>query len=139
MAEVRVADQRRFAAARVARLATVTVAGAAHVVPCCFAVLDDGRIVTAVDAKPKSTLALRRLDNITANPAVSLVVDYYDDDWTQLWWVRVDGEANMLHDGATYELTLDALAAKYEQYRETRPAGAVIEITPTIWRSWSHS
>jgi PPOX class probable F420-dependent enzyme len=125
--------------ARVARLATVTTDGAAHIVPCCFAVMDDGTIVSAVDGKPKSTMALRRLDNIAANPRVSLVVDYYDDDWSQLWWVRVDGAATALHSGFGYEAALDSLATKYEQYRNMRPAGAVMSITPTTWRSWSFS
>jgi PPOX class probable F420-dependent enzyme len=107
-------------------------------VPCCFAVID-GTIVSAVDGKPKSTMALRRLDNIAANPRVSLMVDQYDNDWSQLWWVRVDGHATSLHNGARYEAALDALAAKYEQYRDDRPQGAVMHIEPTQWRSWSFS
>ena len=125
-----------------ARLATVTVDGAAHVVPCCFAVLDDGTIVSAVDGKPKSTTALHRLRNITSNPNVSLVADHYDDDWSQLWWVRVDGIARVVatvHDGDLYRVALDSLAAKYEQYQSMRPTGAVVAIAPTQWRSWSFS
>ncbi|MBT6444270.1 MAG: TIGR03668 family PPOX class F420-dependent oxidoreductase [Acidimicrobiaceae bacterium] len=131
------AAQARFTDARVARLATVTTDGAAHVVPCCFAVLDNGTVVSAVDGKPKSTAALRRLDNIAANPRVSLVVDHYDDDWSNLWWVRLDGVAEIIHAGDAYEAALDALVANYEQYRTMRPTGAVIAISPTQWRSWS--
>lgn len=101
--------------------------------------MDDSTIVSAIDGKPKSTMALRRLDNIAANPRVSLIVDHYDDDWLQLWWVRVDGEATSLHSGARYEAALDSLAAKYEQYRDMRPQGAVIFIKPTTRRSWSFS
>ena len=93
-------------------------------------------IVSAVDAKPKTTLALRRLANIDENPQVSLVVDHYDDDWTQLWWVRVDGLARVVEDGPEREAALDALAVKYDQYRQTRPPGAVIAIEPTAWRAW---
>jgi PPOX class probable F420-dependent enzyme len=126
----------RLAHARVGHLATVTAAGAPHVVPCRFAFLE-GTIVSAVDGKPKSTNELRRLANIEANPAVSLVVDHYDDDdWTRLWWVRVDGRARVIDSGPEREPALDALAAKYPQYRELRPPGAVVEITPTTWRSW---
>src|SRR5947207_15569308 len=88
----------RFAAAPVARLATVTADGRPHVVPCCFALTGD-RIVTAVDGKPKSTLALRRLDNVRAHPAAALVVDHYDDDWSQLWWIRADGDGRVVEDG----------------------------------------
>ncbi len=106
--------------------------------PCCFAVHGD-LIVSAVDGKPKSTLALRRLDNLASHPRVSLVVDHYDDDWTQLWWVRLDGIATTLQSGRDYEAALDTLAAKYPQYRADRPQGAVIIVEPHIWRSWTAS
>ena len=77
---------RLFAAAPVARLATVGPDGCPHLVPVVFAV--DGDVVyTAVDGKPKVSLRLRRLANIAARPQVSLLVDHYDDDWSRLWWV----------------------------------------------------
>ena len=84
-----------FRDAPVAALATVRPDGAPHVVPVVFAMAAgrDDLIYTAIDAKPKSTQRLRRLDNIENNPAVSLLVDHYDDDWSQLWWVRADGTA----------------------------------------------
>jgi PPOX class probable F420-dependent enzyme len=121
----------RLAAARVGRLATVTADGRPHVVPVCFA-LDAGRIYTAVDAKPKTTQALRRLENVRATGRASLLVDHYEEDWSRLWWVRVDGAAEVLDPGAGR----DALAAKYEQYRAAPPAGPVIAISPDRWRSW---
>jgi PPOX class probable F420-dependent enzyme len=122
----------RVAAARVGRLATVTAGGRPHLVPVCFA-LAGGRIVTAVDAKPKTTRALRRLDNVRATGRASLLVDHYEEDWSRLWWVRVDGAAEVLDSAAA---ALDALAAKYEQYRVAPPAGPVIAIAPERWRSW---
>jgi len=85
----------RFAAARVARLATADRDGRPHIVPIVFA-LDGDRIYSAVDQKPKRTTALRRLANVAANPNVSLLVDDYDDDWDRLWWVRADGRATVL-------------------------------------------
>jgi PPOX class probable F420-dependent enzyme len=123
--------EERLALARVGRLATVTAAGRPHVVPVCFA-LDRGRIVTAIDAKPKATTELARLENVRATGRASLLVDHYAEDWSQLWWVRVDGIAEVLHS----DRAIDALAAKYEQYREARPAGPVIAIEPERWRSW---
>src|ERR1700759_4185393 len=84
--------QARFAPAPVARLATAALDGRPHLVPVVFALHDDV-IYTAVDAKPKTTRRLRRLANIERNPQVSLLVDHYADDWTQLWWVRADGVA----------------------------------------------
>ena len=123
--------EERLAQARVGRLATVTAEGEPHVVAVCFA-LHDGRIVNAVDAKPKRTRHLKRLDNIRATGHASLLVDHYEEDWTQLWWVRVDGPATVTDD----EDAIDALAAKYDQYRARRPAGPVIAIEPRTWRSW---
>jgi PPOX class probable F420-dependent enzyme len=126
----------RLQGAPVARLATVTPAGGPHLVPCCFA-LDADTIFTAVDAKPKSTRQLARLDNVRAVPAASLLVDHYEDDWSQLWWVRIDGPARILDDAdAARDDALDALAAKYSQYRTTRPDGAVIAIEISTWRAW---
>jgi len=115
--------RRRVALARVARLGTVTAAGHPHLVPCCFA-LDGDVLYTAVDdVKAKTTRALRRLDNIRLRPTVSVLVDHYDDDWSTLWWVRLDGSARLLVDGDEREQALDALADKYEQYSRARPPG----------------
>jgi len=123
--------EQRLAAARVGRLATVTPDGRPHVVPVCFA-LHEKRIFTAVDAKPKASRALARLENVRATGRASLLVDHYEEDWTLLWWVRVDGAAEVLEsDGA-----IDALAAKYPQYRAERPPGPLIAIAPERWRSW---
>ena len=88
-----------------ARLATVTASEAPHLVPVVFAVdpdpdLEAAVIYTAVDGKPKSTQRLRRLANIEHNPRVSLLVDHYAEDWTQLWWVRADGTATVHVDDA---------------------------------------
>jgi PPOX class probable F420-dependent enzyme len=126
----------RVGAARVGELATVRADGTPHVVPVCFALVG-GTVVTAVDAKPKSTGGLRRLDNVRAHPHASLLVhEYADDDWTRLWWVRVDGNAEVLADGPRHHAAIAALVAKYPQYRETPPPGAVIELTPTRWATW---
>lgn len=125
----------RVVAARVARLATVTADGRPHVVPCCFTVAAD-TIYSAVDGKPKTTLALRRLANVAANPSVSLLVDRYDEDWSALWWVRLDGLARVVDDLPERERALALLAAKYPQYVRTPPPGDVIAIEVTAWRAW---
>jgi PPOX class probable F420-dependent enzyme len=126
----------RFAAARVARLATAGEDGAPHVVPLCFA-LDGETLWWAVDAKPKRTRALRRLRNIEANPSVSVLVDAYDEDWSRLWWVRADGRAGIVGDRSARERGLAALAAKYPQYVTAPPAGPVVAVEVDAWRSWS--
>ena len=89
---------RRLGNARSATLGTVDAGGRPHLVPIVFA-YDEGRLYTAVDRKPKSTFRLKRLRNIEANPDVSVLVDHYDDDWTALWWVRIDGTASVIGFG----------------------------------------
>jgi PPOX class probable F420-dependent enzyme len=123
----------RFAAARVARLATAGADGVPHLVPVTFLVDGDG-IFFAVDHKPKTTTNLRRLRNIAANPAVSFLVDVYDEDWTQLWWVRADGEARVLE---TAERAVGLLREKYPQYRDHPPAGVVVATVVSAWHGWS--
>jgi PPOX class probable F420-dependent enzyme len=127
----------RFASARVARLATVGPDGAPHVVPITFAVLG-ATIVHAVDHKPKRTRALRRLANITAHPAVSVLADHYEDDWSALWWVRADGRARII-DAAGDEgaAAIAALTARYPQYRATPPAGPVVVVDVARWSGWT--
>ncbi len=124
-----------LASANVARLASVRPDGAPHVVPVCFA-LAGSAIYTAVDAKPKRTRSLARLANIAADPRVSLLADHYEDDWTRLWWVRVDGDAAVVTDPSEREVALSALAAAYPQYAAERPPGAVIAIVPLRWAGW---
>jgi PPOX class probable F420-dependent enzyme len=122
----------RFAQAKVARLATVSGDGSPYLVPMVFAV-DESRLISAVDDKPKSTTDLRRLDNIAVNPFVSVLVDHYDDEnWAQLWWARADGWGRIYDE---YDLT--ALIARYAQYREQPPAGPVIVIEVDHWSGWS--
>ncbi len=126
----------RFGAAPVARLATVRADGTPHVVPVCFAV-DVDTVVSVVDGKPKRTPDLLRLANVRAQPAVSLVVDHYEDDWTRLWWVRADGEAVVVEGGEEHARAVDRLAEKYAQYRSARPQGAVIVVRVGRWAGWS--
>ena len=93
---------------------------------------------TAVDAKPKSTRSLRRLANIESNPRVSMLVDHYQDDWSALWWVRVDGDARVVSvDTDNGRGALSALAAKYAQYAAQAPLGPLIRIAVGSWTSWS--
>jgi PPOX class probable F420-dependent enzyme len=124
----------RFAAARVARLATADAAGRPHLVPVVFAV-DGDRIYTVVDAKPKRTTALRRLANVAENPAVSLLVDHYEEDWSALWWVRADGRGRVL-DGGDPE-AVGAVASLRERYPQQRAVGAVLAVDVERWSGWS--
>ncbi|WP_267901654.1 TIGR03668 family PPOX class F420-dependent oxidoreductase [Jiangella rhizosphaerae] len=134
--------RQRMAAARVAHLATTGADGRPHVVPVTYALVSSpgsDRIAIAVDQKPKTTLALRRLRNITENPLVAVMCDHYDEDWTQLWWVRADGRAVVLDDGEGRDAALVSLSLRYGQYRADPPRGPVILIEVTAWTGWSYT
>ena len=146
----------RFAAARVARLATIAEDGSARLVPITFVVVGamgganvvdqvetdgDNRagtdvIFSAVDHKPKSTTALARLRRIEREPRVCLLADYYTEDWMQLWWVRADAHAQVLAEGTERDTGIALLQRKYEQYRLQPPGAAVIRFVVRDWSGW---
>ncbi len=131
--------KQRVAAARVARLATVRPDGSPHLVPFAFAV-EGGILYSATDSKPKRRpgATLTRFHNIGFEPRVSVLVDEWSEDWTRLWWVRVDGRAAALEPGSEQEShALSLLREKYEQYRTAPPAGPVLAITAEKWTGWS--
>ena len=129
--------------ARVARLATSDAKSRPHIVPICFAY--DGKLFyTAVDQKPKRVPPerLARLQNIRAVPRVALLIDEYDDDWTQLWYILIRGKAKLLPESAREERSraIRMLRAKYPQYAQGMLAddAPIIRITPERTTTWAH-
>ena len=109
--------QRRFLdTRRVAHLATADARGVPHVVPVCFAIADDTLFIT-IDEKPKrrTDAPLKRLRNVAENPAVAVVADRYDEDWTRLGWIMLRGRAEILSGGAEHARAQARLRARYEQ------------------------
>jgi PPOX class probable F420-dependent enzyme len=109
----------------VARLATLDRGSAPRVVPIVFAWHAE-RIWSPIDAKPKRSgdpRALRRVADVLRDPRVCLLLDHWDADWSRLWWLRLDGEAEVVSAGAAasdrrLEAAAEALRAKYPQYAE---------------------
>jgi PPOX class probable F420-dependent enzyme len=123
----------------VARLATIGESGSIDLVPITFA-LNGRSLVTAIDHKPKQTRQLRRLDNITRDPRVTVLVDHYDDDWSSLWWARLRGLASIVHGGAEFDDAIARLIAKYPQhYAQQPPQGPVIAVDIIEVRTWRAS
>ncbi|MEX2419770.1 MAG: TIGR03668 family PPOX class F420-dependent oxidoreductase [Acidimicrobiia bacterium] len=137
MGNRRLNPRERAETVRVARLATIGASGAPHLVPIVFA-LEDDRIITPIDHKPKRSPRLARLANIAAEPRVAVLFDHYDDDWSRLWWVRADGVATVLTPGGPrHQDATRLLARRYEQYSGYPLDGPIIEITVTRWSAWA--
>jgi PPOX class probable F420-dependent enzyme len=127
-----------LADSRVARLATVSDDGKPHIVPMVFA-LEGDILYFAVDAKPKKSTNLQRLKNIAANPAVAVLTDHYEDDWSKLWWVRADGRARVVTDDDETRRAMALLANRYAQYKGAPPPGPVVAIHIDRLTGWSGS
>ncbi|MEN3308033.1 MAG: hypothetical protein V7603_4235 [Micromonosporaceae bacterium] len=125
----------RFAAGRVATLATVDGTGAPHLVPVVF-VVEDSTVWSATDGKPKRGTALRRHANIRARPRVSLLAQHWDERWDMLWWVRADGSARIDTEPSTVDRVVALLRDKYPQYGTVPVGGPLVAVTVRSWRGW---
>ena len=140
--------EKRLSQSPIARLATVSSEGQAHLVPVVF-VWQAGKIWSPVDGKPKSGTPLKRVQNALANPKGSLLLDEYGDDWSQLWWLRIDINLEViyldeLNERAQAEAqdVVTLLKQKYPQYKTTAVLTdhpTMLAMTPTNIRSWQAS
>ena len=125
--------------ARVARLATADQYARPHAVPIVF-VVDGDRLYFPLDRKPKREddwHALRRVRNIETNGRASIVVDHYDEDWSKLAWVLLEGVATILETGDERDAAAAGLARKYAQYQngglDGRPVVRVVIERAVQW------
>ena len=127
----------------VARLATLAPAGRPHQVPSVFARVA-GLLWSPIDAKPKAPGELARVRHLRANPAASLLLDDYSEDWSRLWWLRVEVTARVVEPGnpdvdPEAAAAVAALRAKYPQYARVavlREPAVLLELRPVRIASW---
>ena len=133
----------RIDAARSAHFATASAGAEPHLIPVVFALSGTAAYI-AIDEKPKTTTRIRRLRNIEENPQAALLIDHYDDDWSQLWWIMLRGRADILlpdtWDANEARDARSALRSRYPQYAaqalEDRP---LIRLTIEKVTHWSAS
>jgi PPOX class probable F420-dependent enzyme len=120
----------------VAHLGLLDLEGGPRVLPVTYAVAG-GRIWSAADSKPKSVAPgeLARIRFLRRDPRAALTVDRYSDDWSELAWVQVLGEVEIV-DAASGAEGLEALAAKYRPYRDSPPPGPLLALAPDRWLHW---
>jgi PPOX class probable F420-dependent enzyme len=120
--------------ARVARLGLLDTDDRPRVLPVTYA-LAGGALYSAIDRKPKRPGEPARLRFMRRRPEAALTVDHYDDDWTALAWVQVLGRVEILAAGDE-PAAMDALAAKYTQYRDDPPPGPLLKLVPERTLCW---
>lgn len=123
--------------ARVGRLGLLDDADRPRVLPVTFA-LCEGAIYSAIDRKPKRTAEPARLRYLRRRPHAALTVDHYEDDWERLAWVQVLGRVELL-EPQDDQPALQALAAKYEPYRDEPPPGPLVKLVPERALHWRAS
>jgi PPOX class probable F420-dependent enzyme len=122
--------------ARVGHLGLLDDDDRPRVLPATFA-LWDGSLWSAVDAKPKAVPPdeLARVRFLRRRPEAALTVDEYSDDWSRLAWVQVLGRGRIVPlEGMAGPI--EALARKYEPYRESTPPGPLLQIEPRRVLHW---
>jgi PPOX class probable F420-dependent enzyme len=131
------AARRLVAGARSARVTTIDPDGRPNAVPVVF-VIDGDTFYSSVDAKPKATKDLRRIANLRNRPhGVVVLIDHYEEDWEQVWWVRLRGGGRVIEEGPEHDRAHDLLHTKYPQYADMPPLGDVLAVDVTEWRGWS--
>jgi PPOX class probable F420-dependent enzyme len=124
--------------ARVARLGLLDEDDRPRVLPVTFA-LAGGALYSAIDQKPKRSGAEpARLRFLRRRPEVALTVDHYEDEWDALAWVQVLARVEIV-GAADDPAGMDALAAKYAQYRSQAPPGPLLRLAPERALCWRAS
>jgi PPOX class probable F420-dependent enzyme len=119
-----------LASARVARLALLDERDLPRLLPVTFAVWE-GAVWSAIDRKPKRAAEPARVRRLRRRPEAALLVDRYEDDWSQLAWLELRGPVSIHPVGPA----LEALALRYEQYRADPPPGPLLrlEVQEAVW------
>lgn len=120
--------------ADVARFAT-TDGRQPHLVPVVL-VSAGNHIYLPIDGKLKKPGTLKRLSNIELHPEVTLLVDHYEDDWSQLWWVRVDAIASIVPMPTAVR---NKFTEKYTGYGHTEIGIESIRLEVVNVQKWSNS
>ena len=123
----------RLAGARHGVLGTVHARRGVDAVPVVYALVAGTLVIPVDTVKAKTTSRLQRVRNVEEDPRCVLLVEGYDDDWSQLWWVRVHASAAFAPPSPE---ALDALAARYPQYRDPASVVTTIVLTPTTITGW---
>jgi PPOX class probable F420-dependent enzyme len=140
--------------ARVGRFSTVDYENMPHTVPVVFA-FDGHHYYIPLDKKRKKTETIKKLKrviNIQHNPNVALLIDEYDEDWSKLVFVMIQGKAYLIgnkkeegnenNDYNDNNFSLKEIHKlfyqKYPQYKQVGMGQYCIKIQPQKTISWKN-
>ncbi len=113
-----------------------------HVVPIVFCAYA-GAIYSPLDDKRKRDAPLQRLVNLAADPRATLLLDEYTTDWQDLWWVKIEGRADLYEPGSDdAEGVATLLRRKYPQYQSLQfnfDSAAYLRLQPARITCWTQS
>ena len=119
--------------ANVARFAT-TDGCQPHLVPVVL-VAENDHIYLPIDGKRKKPGTLKRVRNLELHPQVALLVDHYQEDWSKLWWVRIDAVATIV---PLPSAARSKFAQKYRGYGHTEIGVESIRLQVVNVQKWSN-
>jgi PPOX class probable F420-dependent enzyme len=124
----------RLRGARHGVLATVHPGRGVDAVPVVYAVVERSIVIPIDTVKPKRHLHLARLSNVAGDPRCVLLVDHFDEDWSQLWWVRFHARAEEARDPSPW---VAALKDRYPEYRLPGTVVAALVLQPNAVSGWA--
>jgi PPOX class probable F420-dependent enzyme len=130
--------RRRATSTRVCRVGTLDERGRVHLVPIVF-VIEGDTLYSSTDAGPRP---VKRLRNLERDPHATAVFDAYDEDWSTVWWVRVQGKGRTVTDPLERDHARDLLWSKYPQFTTAPPdegRGPIMALDIEHWAGWAYS
>jgi PPOX class probable F420-dependent enzyme len=125
-----------LAGARHGVLGTVHPVRGVDAVPVVFSVIGHSIVVPVDRVKAKRSVRLQRLANLANDGRCVLLIDHYDEAWSQLWWVRVHGRG---HENSPRQEEVLALASLFPAYRAPDAIASIITLTATSVSGWAAS
>jgi hypothetical protein len=105
-------------------------------VPACFVIEGDLVAIPIERVKAKRSADLQRARNLRQDPRAVLLCEHWDgDDWSRLWWVRLNLRSSA--DESDSRERLEALLRrKYPEY-EDAPFDAILTLRIVDVSGWS--
>ena len=110
---------------RTLRIATVDKNGSPCLAPFCYWIQDD---VVHILTRPET----KTVRNLRKNPEAAILVDYYDEDWSQLKFCMIQGKTTLIEDKEKVLKLHSIRGKKYSQQGD--PTGrvfVVIQLEPS--------